>query len=310
MDILECRKRVYRRRILKKGDFMRYEGSLYRPPSEAYSLIVQATIGCTHNKCTFCSMYKNDKFRVRSTEEIIVDLKAGKERYKTVKRVFIADGDALAIKNEELEEVLEFIEKEIPECERVGIYGSPKAILSKTDEELTRLKDLGLGIIYLGVESGSEKILNDINKGVSRDEMILSGQAVVKSGIELSVTLISGLGGREDSSEHAIESAKIINEINPDYIGLLTLIIDEGVPLYEDLQSGRFEILTPEEVLLETKTMVENINIDNCIFRSNHASNYISLKGTLSQDKKLILSQIEEGLKLSGLEEKDLYRRL
>lgn len=289
---------------------MRYEGSLYRPPSEAYSLIVQATIGCSHNRCTFCSMYKDDRFRLRSTEEVIEDLKAGKERYKTVKRIFIADGDALAIKNTELEKILEFIKKEIPECQRVGIYGSPKAILSKSDEKLKRLKDLGLGIIYLGVESGSEKILQDINKGVSRAEMVRAGQAVVKSGIKLSVTLISGIGGKLDSNEHAIESAKIINEIGPDYVGLLTLIIDQGVPLYEDLSSGKFELLNPQEILIETRKIVENINIDNCIFRSNHASNYVSLKGTLSQDKELVLRQIDEGLKLSGLEEKDLYRRL
>lgn len=289
---------------------MRYEGSLYRPPSEAYSLIVQATIGCTHNKCTFCSMYKDKKFRVRPTEEVIEDLKIGRERYTKVKRIFIADGDALAIKNSELEKILLFIKENFPECERVGIYGSPKAILSKTDEELKRLKDLGIGIVYLGVESGSEKILKAINKGVSRDEMVKAGKKVVESGIKLSITLISGIGGKENSYEHAIESAKIINQINPDYVGLLTLIIDEGVPLYKDLQSGKFVLLSPKEVLLETKTMVENINIDNCIFRSNHASNYVSLKGTLSQDKDLILSQINEGLKLSGLEEKDLYRRL
>lgn len=296
--------------IRKECFFMRYEGSLYRPPSEAYSLILQATIGCTHNKCTFCSMYKDKKFRLRPTEEIIEDLKTGRARYKRVNRIFIADGDALAIKNIELEKILNFIKENFSECERVGIYGSPKAILSKTPEELKRLKDLGIGIIYLGVESGSEKILKSINKGVSRDEMVSAGQMVVQSGIKLSVTLISGIGGNTDSHEHAIESAKIINEINPDYVGLLTLLIEEGVPLYEDLQSGRFTLLTPKEVLLETRTMVENINIDNCVFRSNHASNYVSLRGTLSQDKDLILSQIDEGLKLSGLEEKDLFRRL
>ncbi len=289
---------------------MRYEGALYRPPSEAYSLIVQATIGCTHNKCTFCTMYKNDKFRMRTTEEIIEDLKIGRERNKRVNRIFIADGDALVIKNSKLEEILIFIKENFPECKRIGIYGSPKAILSKTDEELKRLKELGIGIVYLGVESGSEKILKAINKGVTIDEMIEAGKKVAKSGIKLSITLISGMGGKKNSHEHAIESAKIINEINPDYIGLLTLMIQEGAPIYDDIRSGKFQLLTPKEVLLETKTMVENINIDNCIFRSNHASNYISLRGTLAGDKELILSQIDEGLKMSGLEEKELYRRL
>ncbi|MDR7857907.1 radical SAM protein [Tissierella sp.] len=289
---------------------MRYEGSLYRPPSEAYSLIVQATIGCTHNKCTFCSMYKDKKFRVRSTEEIIEDFRIGRERYKVVKRIFIADGDALVLKNHELVKILSFINENFPECERVGVYGSPKAILSKTQEELKELKSLGLGIVYLGVESGSEKILKAINKGVTREEMVLAGRKIVESGIELSMTLISGIGSREYSMEHSLESAKIINEINPHYVGLLTLLVEEGTPLYDDVQTGRFKLLTPEEVLIETKIMVENLNVDNCIFRANHASNYVSLKGTLSQDKNLILSQIEEGLNMSGLEEKDLYRRL
>lgn len=289
---------------------MRYEGALYRPPSEAYSLIVQATIGCTHNKCTFCSMYKDKKFRIRSTDEIIADFRIGRERYKTVNRIFIADGDALALKNEELVKILSFINENFSECERIGIYGSPKAILSKTQNELKELKSLGLGIVYLGVESGSEKILKAINKGVTREEMVQAGKRIVNSGIQLSITLISGIGSREDSMEHSLESAKIINEINPNYVGLLTLLVEEGTPLYDDVQSGRFKLLTPKEVLHETKLMVENLNVDNCIFRTNHASNYVSLKGTLNQDKDLILSQIEEGLNMSGLEEKDLYRRL
>lgn len=289
---------------------MRYEGSLYRPPSEAYSLIVQATLGCTHNKCTFCSMYKDKSFRVRSTEDIIEDFRIGRERYKLVNRIFIADGDALVIKTEELVKILKYIKVNFPECERIGIYGSPKAILTKTKEELEILKDLGLGIVYLGVESGSDKILKAINKGVTREEMVQAGRRVVESGVNLSITLISGLGGRTDSLEHAKESASIINEIKPNYVGLLTLIVEEGVPLYDDVKSGKFSLLTPKEVLLETKEMVENINVDNCVFRSNHASNYVPLKGTLAKDKDLILSQIEEGLKLSGLEEKDLFRRL
>lgn len=289
---------------------MRYEGSLYRPPSEAYSLIVQATLGCTHNKCTFCSMYKDKSFRVRSTEDIIEDFRIGREKYKLVNRIFIADGDALVIKTEELVKILKYIKANFPECERIGIYGSPKAILTKTKEELEILKDLGLGIVYLGVESGSDKILKAINKGVTREEMVKAGRRVVESGINLSTTLISGLGGRADSLEHAKESASIINEIKPQYVGLLTLIVEEGVPLYDDVKSGKFSLLTPKEVLLETKEMVKNINVDNCVFRSNHASNYVPLRGTLAKDKDLILAQIDEGLQLSGLEEKDLFRRL
>ena len=291
---------------------MKYEGKLYRPPSEAYSLIIQATIGCSHNKCTFCSMYKEDKFRIRSTEEIIKDLLLGREYYKNVKikRIFLADGDALIIKTEELIKIFQAINEIFPECERVGIYGSPKSLLLKSKDELDKLKELGLGIIYLGLESGSDKVLKDIKKGVTSQEMIEAGKKIKDSEIELSVTLISGIGGKEDSKEHAIESAKVLNQMQPDYIGLLTLLLEEGTELYKDVQSGKFQILSPTEVLLETKTLIENLEVENCIFRSNHASNYLALRGTLMEDKELILDQIEEGLKYNDYEDKELYRRL
>ena len=289
---------------------MRYEGKLYRPPSEAYSLIVQATIGCSHNKCTFCSMYKEDKFRIRPTEEIIEDLLLGRKYYKKIKRVFLADGDALIIKTEELIKILQAIKNIFPECERVGIYGSPKSILLKSKEELDELRDLGLGIIYLGLESGSDKILKDIKKGVNSREIIEAGKKIKDSNIKSSVTLISGIGGKENSIEHALESARVLNAMEPDYIGLLTLLLEEGTELYEDVKNGKFQILNPKEVLIETKNLVENLEIENCIFRSNHASNYLSLRGTLMEDKELILKQIEEGLKYDGYDDKELYRRL
>lgn len=289
---------------------MRYEGPLYRPPSEGYSLIIQATVGCTHNGCTFCSMYKDKTFRVRQIEDIIRDLKIGREKYKNVSRVFIADGDALAINNKKLEKILAFIYEKFPECMRVGIYGSPQAILSKTHGELLKLRKLGLGIIYLGVESGSDIILKKINKGVTSREMVLAGKKITNVGIKLSITLISGIGGKENSDEHATESARIINEIRPNYIGLLTLTIEENTPLCDDVKNGKFKPLSQQEILFETRKMVENIEIDDCIFRSNHVSNHVYLKGTFSRDKYLIIDQINEGLRSTGLENKDLYRRL
>ncbi|MBW4827790.1 MAG: radical SAM protein [Clostridiaceae bacterium] len=289
---------------------MRYEGTVYRPPSEAYSLIVQATIGCSHNRCTFCSMYKDKKFRIRPLEEIIKDLMIGRQNYKNIKRIFIADGDGLIMKMDYLRKILRAIKELFPECERVGIYGSPRSILGKSKDELLELKDLGLGIIYLGVESGSDKILNKIKKGVTSTEMILAGERVVETGIKLSVTLISGIGGKELSQEHAIESARVMNEINPDYIGLLTLLVNEGTGLHDEIQNGEFQLLTPEEVLIETRQLVNRLEVDNCIFRSNHASNYVALGGTLKEDKDLILAQIDEGLKLEGLEEGEVFRRL
>lgn len=288
---------------------MRYEGPLYRPPSEARSLIVQATIGCSHNKCIFCSMYKNDKFKIRSTDEIIEDLIKGREYYRQVKRVFLADGDALIIKTKELVKILEAIKTIMPECERVGIYGSPNSISIKTKEELLKLRSLGLGIIYLGLESGSDKVLKYINKGVNSLDMIEAGKKVVDSNIKLSVTLISGIGGRENSMIHAIESANILNHMKPDYIGLLTLLLNEDTQLYDDIQNKKFEPLTPEEILEETKILVERLEIENCVFRSNHPSNYVALRGTLMADKQLILAQIEEGLHIGKFHEKELYRR-
>ena len=250
---------------------MKYEGDLYRPPSEAYSLIVQGTIGCSHNRCTFCSMYKDDKFRIKSVEEIIEDLNEGRKMWRKVKRIFIADGDALIIKTEDLKKILKKVNILFPECERVGVYGSPKSILSKSDEELKELKELGLGIVYLGVESGSSVILKRIKKGVTPDEMICAGQKVMNSGIKLSTTLISGLGGKELSEEHALESAKVINEINPDYLALLTLLIRQGTEMYDDVKSGEFELLTPEEVLIETREFIKELDVENCIFKIGRA---------------------------------------
>lgn len=289
---------------------MRYEGALYRPPSEAYSLIVQATIGCSHNRCTFCSMYKEKNFRIRSVGEIIEDLLAGREYYPRVKRIFLADGDALIIKTNDLITILKEIKKLFPECERVGIYGSPRSILGKSREELIKLQELGLGIVYLGLESGSDKILKKIKKGVNSEEMIKAGNRIIESNIELSVTLISGIGGRKLSKEHGIESAKVVNEMKPHYVGLLTLLLEEGTELFNDYHRGKFEILSPREVLIETKQFVEGLNVDNCIFRSNHASNYVPLRGTLNKDKQLILAQIEEGLQMDDLEEVEFLRRL
>lgn len=289
---------------------MRYEGALYRPPSEAYSLIVQATIGCSHNKCTFCSMYKDKKFRIRNVEEIIEDLIEGRRGFRQVNRIFLADGDALIIKTQDLIKIFKAINELFPECERIGIYGSPKSILIKEKDELKELNSLGLGIVYLGLESGSDEILEKINKGVTSKDMIESGRKIVDSGIKLSVTLISGIGGKEYSKIHALESARVLNEMKPDYIGLLTLLLEEDTQLYKEVQEGKFELLTPIEVLEETRILVEGLNLDNCIFRSNHASNYVPLRGTLMKDKELILKQIDEGIALGNLEDKEIFRRL
>lgn len=289
---------------------MRYEGSVYRPPSEAYSLIIQATIGCSHNQCTFCSMYKDKKFRIRKLEEVEKDLEMARDHYKRVKRIFLADGNALALETQDLKKILLKIQSLFPECERVGIYSAPKDILRKSVEELSELHELGLGIAYLGVESGSDEILKDIKKGVTAEEMIKAGQHIMKSEIKLSITLISGLGGKEKWMKHARESAKVINAIDPDYLGLLTLLIQPGTEMYEAVQSGSFQLLKPKEVIMETKELIENLNVQNCVFRSNHASNYVALAGTLPQDKEKLLAQLNEMMDDPYNVKEEIFRRL
>lgn len=287
---------------------MRYEGAVYRPPSEAYSLIIQVTLGCSHNKCTFCNMYKDKKFKIRKLNDIFEDLEMAREYYKTVKRVFLADGDALILKTEDLEAILIKIKELFPECDRIGIYGTPKDILRKSEEELIKLRDLGLDIIYLGIESGSDVILKDVKKGVTASEMIEAGKKVKRTGIKLSVTIISGLGGKEKWMEHAVESAKVVSSINPDYVGLLTLMVESETEIYEKIVSKELTLLSPIEVMMETREFIKNLDVDNCVFRSNHASNYAPLAATLNEDKERLLKQID-GIIENGSGFKEEYFR-
>lgn len=287
-----------------------YEGIVYRPPSEANSLIVQVTIGCSHNKCSFCAMYKDKKFRVRDLEDIMAELAQAKLDYADVRRIFLADGDALVLETSKLKLILLKIRELFPGCERVGIYATTNDILTKSLEELCELKELGVGIMYLGVESGSNEILKSVNKGVTAQMMIMAGCKVKESGIKLSTTLISGIGGREKISENAIESAKLISDINPDYVGFLTLMLEVGTPIYDDIQNGIFQVLTPEEVMLELREFLQNVEVTNCIFRSNHASNYMALSGTLPGDKNQLIKDINFALSGEHKYRQEEYRRL
>jgi radical SAM superfamily enzyme YgiQ (UPF0313 family) len=287
---------------------MKYEGSLYRPPSEAYSLIIQATIGCSHNKCTFCSMYKDKKFRIRPLDEILADIEESRRNYRSIKRVFLADGNALVMKTDDLRKILARIREIMPECERVGIYSSPKDILRKTGEELAEFKELGLGIVYMGLESGNDEILKSIKKGVTSEEMVEAGKKLRNSGINLSVTLISGIGGKAAWREHALESARVINEIDPEYLGLLTLLVEPGTEMEQQLEKGLIELLGPKEIMEETRLLIDKLNLSNCVFRSNHASNYYALAGTMPKDKQRLLQEIDEAKK-QGNDYKDEYFR-
>lgn len=290
---------------------MRYEGNIFRPPSEAYSLIIQVTIGCAHNKCTFCSMFKDKKFRVRDVNEILEDLDMARRTYRHVEKIFLADGDALCLTNSKLLIILDRIKKLFPECKRVGVYGSPQDVLMKKPEELIELHQNGIGIIYIGAESGSNQVLQDIQKGVSRAQMIEAVQKIEASGIQASVTFISGLAGPERWEEHALETASMISEMQPSYVGLLTLMVDPAAPIYDEIQAGRFKILSAEEVLAETMLMLKNINVKrNCVFRSNHASNYVSLKGELPADKDRMVNQLRAALQNTSLIKDERFRAL
>ncbi len=276
---------------------MRYEGNVYRPPSEANSYILQVTIGCSYNKCTFCSMYKKKKYRVREWSEIEADINLAKMYYRDVEKIFLADGDALALETEQLVQILTTLRQSFPQLKHIGIYASPGSILKKQPSELTLFKQHGLTIAYLGVETGDPQLLQKIKKGVSVTEMAAAGQAVVASGIKLSCTIILGLAGqeREPARQHAEKTAALISQISPDYLGALTLMLEPETALYRQMQRGVFVLPEPYEILEELQILVQNIQVQRpCVFRSNHASNYLPIRGTLPQDQPAILAVLEK----------------
>ena len=282
---------------------MRYEGMVYRPPSEARSLIVQVTIGCAHNACTFCTMYKDKKFRVRKKDEVLEDFRIAYDTYgDNIRRIFLADGDALIVKTADLLDILHDIKELFPSVERITSYGTPGDILRKSEDELKALAKAGLGMVYMGAESGDEVTLKDINKGVTREEIIIAGQKLKRCNIQSSITLISGLGGRARKVEHAVRSAHLISEIKPDYVGFLTLMLDESTQIYQQISSGEMELLTPEEVVEEMRLFLSNVDSQGTVFRANHASNYVILKGNLNEDTDQMLAQLD------AVEEAGKYR--
>lgn len=272
---------------------MRYYGSVYRPPSEAYSLIVQVTYGCSHNTCAFCSMYKEKRFALRPLEEVLEDFHIARRTYRNVDKVFLADGDALIRKASELYTVLDTIRELFPECQRVTSYGSPSSIRVRTDEELRTLREKGLTMIYMGLESGCDDVLKLMRKGHMSAEIVEMGQKVRRNGMALSVTAITGLGGPDLLERHAIETAEAFNAMNPEYIGMLTLMVEPGTPLYDWVRQGEFQLLTQPQVLRETRLLVEHLDSLGSVFRMNHASNYLVLKGTLNQDREAMLRTID-----------------
>ena len=290
---------------------MRYEGDIYRPPSEAYSLLVQVTIGCTHNKCTFCKMFKDKKFRIRKLDEVLEDLAWARKRYRRVERIFLCDGDALALSNNRLMPILEYISENFPECERVTIYGRATDVLKKTDEEMRQLYEAGMTMVYIGAESGSDKVLKDICKGETRQELIDSVKKIEACGMQASVTFISGLAGKAGWEDHAIQTGTMISEMEPSYVGLLTLMVEPTVPMYKDIESGKLQLLSAEEVMAETLLMLKHTNVSKkCVFISNHASNYVSLRGDLPNDKEKMMALLRKAMENHDMFKDERFRAL
>lgn len=276
---------------------MHYYGAVYRPPSEAYSLIVQCTLGCSHNKCAFCNMYKDKKFSIRPVEEVLRDLAEARSYERRIERIFLADGDALILPMDYLLTVLDYIRDHFPTCKRVAAYATTKAIMRKTDDELRTLREHGLGIVYIGLESGNEELLKKFCKGVTAEEIVLNAIRCKQAGIATSVTAINGMAGANgDWQAHAIDTAKAVSRMKPDYIAFLTLRVYSGTPLHDWIASGEFKMMEPPELMRETRLFLEHIDSDGSIFRSNHASNYLPLGGTLNRDRESLIHTIDEAL--------------
>jgi radical SAM superfamily enzyme YgiQ (UPF0313 family) len=271
---------------------MKYEGAIYRPPSEAHSLILQVAVGCSHNKCTFCGSFKDKKFRVKSFEEIKEDVEEAKAYARHINKVFLADGDALIIPQKRLLPIFELVKDSFPKLERIGIYGNVKSVLKKSVDELKALKEMGLGILYLGVESGDQVTLDRVCKGTTLDKTEEASKRVKEAGITLSVTVLLGLGGVERSSIHAEETGKFLSRIDPEYIGALSIIVVPGTPLARDLEQGTFQIPDPYMLLEELAIMIKNTDVTHAFFASNHASNYLPVKVWLPEDKDKALKAI------------------
>jgi len=273
---------------------MPYVGAIYRPPSEARSLILQVTVGCSHNKCTFCSVYKEKRFQIKSLEEIARDIQEARAYAPHVRRVFLADGDALIIPQKKLVTLMEMIHEAFPNLERVGIYGNAKSILRKSVEDLKALKDLKLGIVYIGLESGNDEVLARVKKGSTPAHMIEAARLIHAAGITLSVTVVLGLGGRELSRAHAVDTGKVLSLMDPEYAAALSLMLVPPAPLCEAYERGEFQLPDAFEMLEELALIIANMEVTHCFFSSNHASNYLPVQVWLPEGKEEILTLIRE----------------
>jgi biotin synthase-like enzyme len=290
---------------------LEYSYPLYRPPSEANSLIFQVTLGCSFNQCSYCDMYRTKTYSERPWEEIQMEIDITSKLYPDTKRIFLADGDAINLSTERLVEILEYINKKFPSLERISSYAMPKNLLQKTSAELKTLRTAGLKMLYVGIESGSDKVLKKITKGATYKTIVESCKKAKESNYVLSCMIILGLGGKKYTYEHIEETAKIISEVSPDYIGALNLHLDDS--LYNEFMTKfkePFEFLDDLQILNEIELLISKINPSSpIIFRANHASNVYSIKGTLPQDKVNILELISQLKKHPDMLKPKILRR-
>lgn len=280
-----------------ESEGMHYEGNCIRPPSEAYSILLQVTVGCSHNKCTFCGTYKDMRFRIKEDRIILSDIVFASKYMKRQNRVFLMDGDALIIPQQRLMWILDRIREHLPWVRRVGAYANAKSIKMKSPEELIQLRKNGLGILYLGVETGDAELLKEIRKGTSAEHLINMGRKVRDADIKLSVTVLLGIAGRERSLEHARATGELLSAMDPNYVGALTVMLIPGTPLHEDFTSGKFELPDERGFLLELREMIAHTNLSRGLFFSNHASNYLPVKARLPKGKQQALDQIDGALR-------------
>jgi len=267
---------------------------IYRPPSEASSLIIQATVGCPYNRCAFCSMYKGVKFKIRPLEEIKEELREAREkRGEGIKSLFLADGNTIIMKTEMLEEILLYARSLFPRLERVTLYGAARYVDKKGLEELRRLRRAGLTRLHMGMESGDPQVLARINKGCTPEQIIHSCLKLKQAGIEISLYYLAGIGGPELSQSHALNSARVVNEIRPQFLRIRTYQPVPGSPLYEDYLQGKFRLLSPHQALREIKLLIENLECEGTLVLSDHYFNYWDVSGRLMQDRTVMLNEIE-----------------
>ncbi len=277
---------------------MRYEGPLYRPPSEADAFILQATIGCSWNHCTYCDMYRSKRFRVRPADEILADIQAAERRFgAAVEKVFVADGDALVMDVELWEAILEACRAAFPRLRRVSAYATAMNLLAKSEEELSRLRTGGLSQLYIGPETGDELTFKRIAKGAGFDEHAEAAKRAHAAGMKLSAIFLLGAGGTERSAEHAEASARLITAMDPEFVSLLTLTVVPGTPIAKLQAMGKFELPSVTRMLEELRTIVALCEPTDALFRTNHASNYLPLGGRLPKDRERILEVVDRALK-------------